>query len=196
MCKDPCEKPLKLEAGKRYVLRNGKETGPLEARDSAIYPWRARLQGGGMTSETWTGDGRYIRGHSDVDIVAECIEPELEPFDLARAKAGEPIQRPGGETLYFVAHDPKAVEHERVIVRDSQGQILTRREDGSFRERAAHYRIVMAPKPVVKHKITLTLKRDADGNLYTTRNPASTPYHSTLASVEVEFTEGQFAEGK
>lgn len=66
-------KPLRLEAGKRYVRRDGQITGPLIARDSEYYPFHE----GSSSPFTWGGNGRY-NGPSDtpLDLIAEYVEPD------------------------------------------------------------------------------------------------------------------------
>lgn len=68
--------PITLEVGKRYVLRDGRVTGPLEGTSNADYPlWCNEL------ATSWTRSGAYSIGfdREPQDIVAEYIEPPASP---------------------------------------------------------------------------------------------------------------------
>ncbi len=71
---------LKLEVGKRYVLRNGQITGPLQLRDgdfSSYFPFKCSVLG-----HSWKPYGEYDGyGHcsSPEDIVAEYVETTAAP---------------------------------------------------------------------------------------------------------------------
>lgn len=72
---------IKLEAGKRYVLRNGDITEPLAYNNgSKDYPFYAATQR--EKRLTWAAAGSYTDSGMDCefDIVSECVEPE--PFKL------------------------------------------------------------------------------------------------------------------
>lgn len=66
---------MKLEAGKRYVLRNGKVTGPLESTSLSDYPF--------MSQEpmviSWTADGHELAHREGIfDIVSEYDERDAK----------------------------------------------------------------------------------------------------------------------
>jgi hypothetical protein len=63
---------LKLEVGKRYVLRNGGIVGPLHNYNHDFYPFKCQT-----SNLIWmrNGDFVYRGGHHPKDIVAEYVEP-------------------------------------------------------------------------------------------------------------------------
>lgn len=62
---------MQLQTGKRYVLRNGAVTAPLEATDHEFYPFGS-YDAANEYYLVWTADGHYyVNGNqSDRDIVA------------------------------------------------------------------------------------------------------------------------------
>lgn len=78
---------MQLEAGKRYVTRDGRMTTPLAAANmgSLYFPFTGRIEGEDYLNaseiDRWTVDGRYLLGgfgdDSEYDLVAEAnsIEP-------------------------------------------------------------------------------------------------------------------------
>lgn len=82
---------IKLEVGKRYVMRNGDVTGPLEISNNPTYPYQDR-----KTGRVWTVYGDYLGKpiSSDLDIVSEyafrsplaTVSECTEPKDLANNK--------------------------------------------------------------------------------------------------------------
>lgn len=68
---------MKIEAGKKYVLRNGVVVGPLVATGDTQFPFAAEDAHGRVRD--WRGDGRYAENgavHSR-DIIAEYPDPRL-----------------------------------------------------------------------------------------------------------------------
>jgi len=81
---------MKIEAGKKYVTRDGRIVGPMRHDGSAddAYPWEA-------AGEHWLPNGAYLKrgGPTVSDLVAEYVEPVAslcggQPSD-AYAKAAE-----------------------------------------------------------------------------------------------------------
>lgn len=80
----------------------------------------------------------------------------LRPFNLERAKAGDPIQTVSGDPAVFIAHVPEASETQRLVYR--VGQVINaRREDGCGFFGDPH--LVMAP---VKKQAWMNLYRGHD----------------------------------
>lgn len=75
----------------------------------------------------------------------------LVPFDLEKAKSGEPICFRNGSNAKFIAYAPEANYEQRVIVLDTDGDILLACSNGSFKagQRESDLDLFMAPKPVV-----------------------------------------------
>jgi hypothetical protein len=80
---------MKLEAGKRYVTRDGQITGPLKFRHHP-FPFSGELPNG-QTME-WTEEGRYFSSThlSPRDIIAEVpaltLAPPLFQAEIARLR--------------------------------------------------------------------------------------------------------------
>lgn len=116
-------------------------------------------------------------------------EPELgapQPFDLEAAKRGDALLW-NTQPVYFVAHVPEARADDRLVLRTQGGRVVSMSQDGPG--------VRMAPKPVKKHMQRVLLKA-------TMNNPEAHGYYvaakegsgdKALASVDVEFTIGQFA---
>lgn len=68
---------MKLELGKRYRTRNGRETSPLKNNDSPLYHFKASLDGG-LTNHYWTKKGAWLGegGEFNLDLVEEIKESE------------------------------------------------------------------------------------------------------------------------
>lgn len=63
----------------------------------------------------------------------DASRPQLEPFDLERAKAGDPIITQAGIKARYVGHVPEAREHYRVVVVvDGEDMPWTYAENGDF----------------------------------------------------------------
>lgn len=80
--------------------------------------------------------------------MAQASEPE--PFDLERAKAGEPIQTRGGLAARFVGFDKDMPEDRQVVVVVAPSILYSHRfADGRFTSAPGPhaYDLVMAPKP-------------------------------------------------
>lgn len=67
---------MKLEVGKKYILRDGSATDPIMATDDPQFPFEANL-GGVLLS--WRSDGRYLAngGSHRKDIVAKYSDGRL-----------------------------------------------------------------------------------------------------------------------
>lgn len=80
-----CSTPIKLEVGKRYVLRNGLITGPLKenTKESAPYLFWCDVLG-----VSWDASGNYCLSHDNHprDIISEYIEPQESPQQPAPEK--------------------------------------------------------------------------------------------------------------
>lgn len=73
------DEPLVIEAGKRYVLRNGRITGRLRRADAGMRKvWQ---DGGGRVWVLWSENGTYMRDGtvSPWDIIAEYFEAPPAP---------------------------------------------------------------------------------------------------------------------
>lgn len=71
---------IKLEVGKRYVLRNGEVVGPLSDYGSGDFRFTARNNSGQRLSWRIDGSERLDGRESCEDIVSEYIEPQPEPL--------------------------------------------------------------------------------------------------------------------
>jgi hypothetical protein len=70
----------------------------------------------------------------------------MEPFNLQRAQAGEPIQTRGGKKAKFIAHIPECHRDHKVLIHiEDHGSVLDYREDGTGQGET--YALIMAPKP-------------------------------------------------
>lgn len=72
------EEKVRLEEGKRYVLRDGRVTGPMHAKEHRTYNWWAGVEGFILS---WTDDGKF-RAWMDAsaqDVVSEYVEAVEEP---------------------------------------------------------------------------------------------------------------------
>lgn len=102
-------------------------------------------------------------------------EEKLEPFDLARAQAGEPIQSRDGFPVKFITYVQEATEPVVVL---SNGNLFTYPEDGESKyDMAAD--IVMAPKKLKKFEAWMNIYEDGgwifgfrSGALYASREEA------------------------
>lgn len=76
-----------------------------------------------------------LKGMSDNGWRPVGPAPSPIPFDLARAKRGDPIEDADGTPLIFLAHNPTGRDRQRVIVQTNEagGGIRTYYEDGSSR---------------------------------------------------------------
>lgn len=82
---------MKIEVGKRYVMRGGGVTLPMQSHappDNERYPFVASgspLHKG--TAAWWAADGRYFVDdpvEHPSDLIAEYVEPTADPFDVLR----------------------------------------------------------------------------------------------------------------
>jgi len=92
---------MKLEEGKRYRTRDGRETEPLEERFDPVYLFEAEVNG---SRYTWTKHGLFDEPYSqsNLDLVEEIEESEEKPKidydkmskDLANIAtvSGRPVQ--------------------------------------------------------------------------------------------------------
>lgn len=67
---------MKLEVGKRYVLRNGETIGPLSEYGGGEFRFTARDNRGRRLSWRIDGSERIDFGEDEFDIVAEYVEPQ------------------------------------------------------------------------------------------------------------------------
>lgn len=75
----PAKEPLRIEAGKFYITRDGRTVGPMRRwRDKAKYRWEADDDD---LPYIWADDGIEIDSEIDdgADLVAEADEPPAEP---------------------------------------------------------------------------------------------------------------------
>lgn len=89
-------------------------------------------------------------GRADVLAVALGKQVTPEPFDLERAKAGEPIQTRGGLAARFVGFDKDMPEDRQVVVVVAPSILYSHRfADGRYSSAPGPhaYDLVMAPKP-------------------------------------------------
>ncbi|WVH13944.1 hypothetical protein CASP1_00021 [Alcaligenes phage CASP1] len=80
---------------------------------------------------------------------AQPKQSDPEPFDLDRAKAGEPIVTRDGRKARFVAHVPEAEDHKVVAFVEGQGVATSFCETGHIYSHNHEHGIdlLMAPKP-------------------------------------------------
>lgn len=109
------------------------------------------------------------------------------PFDLERAKAGDPILINGGPAT-FGAHNPNASDFNRVVLWDSYGNAWAASEKG-FGVGGSQL-VTMAPK---KHAFWVNVYPLSFGSdRYETKDQADRGAGRTrIACVRVEFTEGE-----
>jgi hypothetical protein len=105
---------------------------------------------------------------------------EPQPFDLEAAKQGAPIMW-NLSPVYFVAHVPEARVSDRLVLRTERGTIVSMPDAG--------HGLYMAPKPPIRYTERVYLKRTPDNRYFASRTEGL----SYVASVDVEFTIGQFA---
>ena len=67
---------MKLEVGKRYVMRNGETIGPLSEYGGGEFRFTARDNRGRRLSWRIDGSERIDFGEDEFDIVAEYVEPQ------------------------------------------------------------------------------------------------------------------------
>ncbi len=82
------------------------------------------------------------------------MNKELEPFNLEKAKAGEPIQTRDGRPAKFIAHVPECAKAFRAIFM-VVGEYTTRDCATDGRQNDIYkrdYDLFMAPKPKVKRE--------------------------------------------
>lgn len=85
--------------GKRYVMRNGQKTGPMQPFDgpSPKYQWMTAERVSEFHASAWTAEGNFFASADHVsqyDIVAEVIEPAPIP-----PQAGKTYRMRNGETV-------------------------------------------------------------------------------------------------
>lgn len=113
------------------------------------------------------------------------------PFDLQRAKAGEPIQCRDGTPAKFIAHAPQLTGGSVLFSID--GGLYNVKEDGRSSP-SVDYRtdLFMAP---VKEKRWLNIYHDGVCHVHDTRRPADIGAKDSsrrrIACIEIEYTEGQ-----
>lgn len=76
--------PIRPKAGKRYVRQDGQETGPLERRDSPIFPLRDPRSG-----ETYADDGKAYDWEHPSDLIAEVPDAPADDTPAGEADHGE-----------------------------------------------------------------------------------------------------------
>lgn len=99
-----------------------------------------------------TGQDAAVKTILDLGAKASAAQPkpsDPEPFDLARAMAGEPIVTRDGRKARFVAHVPEAEDHKVVAFVDGQGVSINFCETGhTYSQNHEHgIDLLMAPKP-------------------------------------------------
>lgn len=109
------------------------------------------------------------------------------PFNLERAKAGDPILI-NGAPAKFGAHNPDAMEFCRVVVWDSGGSAWAVSDQGSSKHGGVF--VTMAPK---KRVVWVNVYPYTDGaRCYETREKADRIASSDrIACIRVEFEEGE-----
>lgn len=109
------------------------------------------------------------------------------PFNLERAKAGDPILL-NGAPAKFGAHNPDATEFCRVVVWDSGGSAWAVSDQGSSKHGGVF--VIMAPK---KHTYWMNAYPLSFGSdRYETKDQADRGAGRTrIACVRVEFEEGE-----
>lgn len=104
---------------------------------------------GTLEGKTWRDDiQEYARQAVRMNMpAAQPSDPE--PFDLARAMAGEPIVTRDGRKARFVAHVPEAEDHKVVAFVEGQGVATSFCETGHIYSHNHEHGIdlLMAPKP-------------------------------------------------
>lgn len=88
-------------------------------------------------------------------------EEKLEPFDLARAQAGEPIQTRGGVLLKFIAYEPEAINPLVVLY----GARLHAYQGSGESEYDKVADIVMVPKKMKKFERWMNIYKTQSGPL-------------------------------
>lgn len=74
----------------------------------------------------------------------------MKPFNLERAKAGDPIVTKAGEEVRFLLHDPNLNPRGRVLVATQEGNVRLYFEDGEYLDAPDGYDLRMAP---IKHQL-------------------------------------------
>lgn len=104
-----------------------------------------------VNSVSWNNDiEEYARQAVRMNMPAAQPKPsDPEPFDLARAMAGEPIVTRDGRKARFVAHIQEAVTHRVVAFIDGESMAINFTELGRLNsgDRDCHLDLLMAPKP-------------------------------------------------
>lgn len=101
------------------------------------------------TSEDWhNAIEEYARQAVRLNMPASKPS-DPEPFDLARAMAGEPIVTRDGRKARFVAHVPEAEVHKVIAFVEGQGISISFCETGhTYSQNHEHgLDLLMAPKP-------------------------------------------------
>lgn len=87
----------------------------------------------------------------------------MKPFDLEKAKAGEPICTAGGDAMFFVAVNPRADKECQLVLTDEHGVLWEYSLDGIYCHDGCcynHLDLHMAPKPKVKRERWVYLMND------------------------------------
>jgi hypothetical protein len=90
------------QTGKRYVMRNGQKTGPMQPFDgpSPKYQWMTAERVSEFHTSTWTAEGNFYSSADHVsqyDIVAEWVETDTQP--TIPPQAGKTYRMRNGETV-------------------------------------------------------------------------------------------------
>jgi len=106
-------KPLVIQEGRRYVMRYGGITAPIERNgiERGLQYWIDGL-------ETWGPDGKYHSGIEDRrDLIAEYSQPEPLPFVLKAGGRYETVKPDGsaGPVVTLVDHTLKHQLHESYL---------------------------------------------------------------------------------
>lgn len=160
----------------------------------------------------WLGDGGHpykyaietIQNLAEKAAAATQKPSDPEPFDLARAMAGEPIVTRDGRKARFVAHVPEAEDYKVVAFVEGERAAINYTESGVFELGAddyifIRYDLFMAPKP--KRTVWVNVWKNGFGNivasghttkeeaLYCVQNSVTTALMKKAHPIEIDATE-------
>lgn len=120
--------------------------------------------------------------------------PDPEPFDLARAKAGEAVQTRGGLKVELIKFDLDHSQPLLGVIQHPNGQTAEQWcVDGCFYVASNNnpYDLLMYPRPVEQRIMLLNVFKDNSISIWDTQEKADLNGYSRIACIPVAVPEGR-----
>ena len=149
---------MNLEGGDKSIIQQARAWEMVHEALSIVKP--------GWYEGAETGQDAAVKTILDLGAKASAAQTkpsDPEPFDLARAMAGEPIVARDGRKARFVAHVPEAEERPVVAFINGGSMATNFRESGRLNsDYDSNLDILMAPKP--KRTVWVNVWPRSDGS--------------------------------